>query len=405
MKAGSFVLPLLALIACAGWLVSRHHSAPAVRAENESLRQPSAARTSQPETRSSPRTRAAAAKAPIDWKKIAADQPAGIDVSTRWETQVQQLLDEMTTAELADALDEILALDPPPHSVDYLEQLVMNPLIRRNPRLALDRFIDRAQDSPDALSWLPGKAFAAWLEKNPPDAADWLDRQIAAGTFAANSPVRRQLEGVLMTHLLVTDADAAAARIAAAPPARRGDLLKSVSFQNFAEEKQQNFAAIVRSQLSEAESSAVIAQPAGIIANLGGYDKVTDYLRRVAATPAERAAAIATAGHARISATQRKLTRADFDEFHDWAATQSPAATADRATARLLANAAMNSRFTTFDEIAAIAAGTRETSGNEEILSVFLESPAARANQPAARLLAEKISDPTRRAEILQQLK
>ncbi len=47
----------------------------------------------------------------------------------------------------------------------------------------------------------------------------------------------------------------------------------------------------------------------------------------------------------------------------------------------------------------------QKSSGNDQVIISFLESYAARSNIEEAEHLADMISDPARRAEVLKQLK
>jgi hypothetical protein len=58
-----------------------------------------------------------------------------------------------------------------------------------------------------------------------------------------------------------------------------------------------------------------------------------------------------------------------------------------------------------FSEAAELAVQYNDASGNDDVLSTFLDRGPARQNKEQARLLAEKISDPKRREEILKSLK
>ena len=58
-----------------------------------------------------------------------------------------------------------------------------------------------------------------------------------------------------------------------------------------------------------------------------------------------------------------------------------------------------------FSAAAGLAVDYSAASGDDEVLATFLASWAAKSNKAAARILAGKISDETRRAEILNFLK
>jgi hypothetical protein len=57
-----------------------------------------------------------------------------------------------------------------------------------------------------------------------------------------------------------------------------------------------------------------------------------------------------------------------------------------------------------FNHVAALAVQYHEASGNDDVLSEFLKSRAIDTHRDEARILAGKISDETRREEILGNL-
>jgi hypothetical protein len=74
-------------------------------------------------------------------------------------------------------------------------------------------------------------------------------------------------------------------------------------------------------------------------------------------------------------------------------------------TGEALAEASQDSEEFGFAQASKLALEYHQSSGNDEVLIAFLESYAARSNLEEALPLAEKISDPQKREEILEQLK
>ncbi len=141
------------------------------------------------------------------------------------------------------------------------------------------------------------------------------------------------------------------------------------------------------------------------LAGNDGFSKVTEFLDRIQATPAERSACVEQAAESssRSISHRNKITREDIDTMREWVSQQAPEST-DSVTGEALANALQGSRKMEFSEAAELAVQYHEASGNNDVLSSFLEGWPARQNKEQARVLAGKISDPKRREEILKNL-
>jgi hypothetical protein len=324
----------------------------------------------------------------------------------------QQRLLTMSKEELVAALDEIAALDLPQKSRDQLEQMLIGPLAQKDPELALTKFIDRIQENHGMMGWQLANAMQQWAKKDPSSAIAWFDRQIAAGKFDSKSldgksRTRLQFEGNLINLLLSSDPDAAGRRLAALPEDQRDETLSQFSFQPFKEENQAAFAKLVRDQIPEKEQARTLARKASsLVNNDGGYSKVTEFLDRIQATPAERTACVEQAAESKLFNTslQKTITRENLDAMREWVTAQAPESTST-VTGKALANASYNEnvRKIEFPEAANLA--FEYDAGDGAVLSSFLAGWQAVQNKERIRLLVDKISDPKRREEILKRLK
>lgn len=422
LKTSSLIPPLVALVVAGVWIGSQRRSISALESESVVLQKHiAAARTSGPGVDSAaakpaPPAKAAKDKEPLDWKKVAAQfeemQRSGGMGDMRTMMKLQQRLRSMTKEEIIAALDEIAALDLPEQSRDMLEQMLIGPLAQKDPELVLGKFIDRLGDKDGSMSWMLSNALQEWAKKDPAKATAWFDQQIAAGKFDSKtldgkSRSRLQFEGTMISVLLDTDPSGAASRLGAMPEDQREDALSNWSFQQLKEESQVAFAKLVRDQVPEKDQTSTLAQQASrMVGNDEGYSKVTEFMDRIAATPAERAACVEEAAESRIRSLShsKKIAAEDLDAMRAWASTQSPDQV-NTLTGKALANAGQGNGGTKFEDAAALAVQYHEASGNDEVLSSFLDGWAARRNKDQARILAEKISDPKRRGEILEKLK
>ncbi|MEI6494344.1 MAG: hypothetical protein WCO94_17495 [Verrucomicrobiota bacterium] len=95
-----------------------------------------------------------------------------------------------------------------------LEQMLIGPLIEKDPEYALTHFIDCLQDEQSGIKWHLPNALREWAKQDPAKANAWLDQQIAAGKFDSRtldgkSQFRMQFEGVMLGILFPSDPDAA----------------------------------------------------------------------------------------------------------------------------------------------------------------------------------------------------
>jgi hypothetical protein len=420
LKTPLLIPPVVALAIAGVWLGSQHRTISTLEQESAILQKAIAARTSgsssdSPRSKPTSPAKAAKDKEPIDWQKIAAQfaemRQAGGGGDMRTMMRFHQRLQAMSKEELVTALNEIAILDLPAETRNMLEQMILGPLVEKDPELALTQFIDRIQENDGSLSWQLSTAMQQWAKKDPAAAIAWFDQQIAAGKFDSKSldgknSARLQFEGNLIHVLLSSDPDAAGQRLAGLPAEQRDEALSQFSRQLLEEKDQLAFANLVRNQVPEKEQARTLAQQASRLVNDEGYSKVTEFLDRIQATPAERTASVERAAENRIQSIsfRKKVTREDLDSMREWVTSQAPEKTG-AVTGKVLADASQNGRKMEFSEAAELAVQYHDASGNDEVLSAFLDGWPARQNKEQARLLAEKISDPKRREEILENLK
>jgi hypothetical protein len=163
---------------------------------------------------------------------------------------------------------------------------------------------------------------------------------------------------------------------------------------------------MVRDQVPAKEQAETLAQQASRLVGDEGYAKVTGFMDRIAATPAERVACVEQAAESRIRSIsyQKKVTREDLDTLREWAKTQAPDST-DRVTGKALVTSIQGGGKMDFAEASELAVHYHEASGNDDVLASFLDGHAARSNKDQARVLAGKITDAERREEILKEFR
>jgi hypothetical protein len=419
MKPASVIPPVVALILVAGWIVPQRVSMGVVEKEIVRLRRNIAA--ARPPSSATSHDPLEKRRKIIEWTKLGTQfqsnpMMSGIAIigampDPREAMRFRQRMNAMSTAEIIAALDEIAALDLPHKVRENLEWTLLDCMARKEPAAALGLLESRGLMKSSLYQYLISGTLKAWAHKDPAAAGAWFDRQIAAGTFDSKaldgvSSSRRSLESTFILILLGSSPEAAARRLAALPEDQRSDVLSMYDFSSVPEDSQAAYAALIRAQVPAKDQAATIASQMTNLIKRGDYSAATAYLDRIAATPAERLASAMKAiqDMRPISPDSGKLAREDFDALREWVGVQSPESV-DKVTAEALGKGANGDYSITFAAAADLAVEYSLQSGNDEVLAGFLTSNAARRNKAVARDLAAKISDETRRAEILEFLK
>ena len=422
LKASYIIPPAVALVVVAIWNVSQWRAVSASEDQERSLRNridtaktAHASGTSKSSGSRSVKTKAASGSEPIDWKDMAAriremEEDDGMG-DFRMMMAFEKRVSEMNEEELLAALEEISQLGLDAEAKASLEEMLVVPLIEKDPELALTKFANRIPLDDDGVASELSTALGAWAKKDPVAAAAWFDKQIAAGTFDSKSldgqsQIRMEFEAALVGELLESDMSAASQRIAALPDEQRREALEQISFSELSPAAQKAYAELVRGLVPQDERAGSFTHVISDLITDGGYAKVTSFLDDIQATPEERAVSARQAANSQLEeiACERAVTREDVDAMRAWLDRQAPG-TADRVTGEALADAAQEDGEFGFEDASKLALEYHKSSGNDEVLVAFLESFAARSNLEEALPLADKISDPKLRNEVLKRLK
>ena len=410
--------PAVALVLVGTWLGVQQLSISAMESENGLLRKAiAAARLVAPANDFAHGKTALADKAPadtnpLDWEKLAGQfvelQKSGGTGDPRPMLRFQQRLQAMNRDQILAALDEIAALNLPAASRSLLEQPLITALMEQDPESVLTRFTDRLGGRDEAMDRQLAAALNAWAKLDPRKAADWFDRQIAAGKFDSTSldgrsPARMRFEGALLGVLLTSDPASAAGRLAALPEDQRGEAIGNAALSPPGGKALATFARLVRTQVPANDQAAAFARQAGQWVAQGGYASVTAYLGGIRLTADERIGCIEQAAATRIFSNNKRIAAADLDALREWVGSQAPQLT-DSITGKVLCTAALGNLKLDFAQAAELAIQYSQASGNDNVLIALVENWAARSNKDEARALAERITDVKRRAEILKRL-
>jgi RNA polymerase sigma factor (sigma-70 family) len=406
MKSSSLIPPVVALILAGAWTGTKYHSLSATEARNEVLRHEIA----QANTTKTPATvKLTEDDRPIDWQKLASEKGNGPEFQ-----RFQKRLTPMSQEDLIATLDQIAALELSNTRRSELESAVITPLMEIDPEWVLNHFTDRLRE---ALP-LPS-AFELWAKKDLVKATAWLDAQIAAGNLDSKrlddtdgrQQPRNAFEFWLIDVLLASDPAAAARRLSSITEKQRQLVMSSLanSMSNWVlnepltEGNHLAFANLVRSQLPVHLQVPMLADCLPYTWDVEEFPKFNAYMDVIEATPEERISCAEAFAENRIRDVGGRpdVTLDDLEALRGDFAKISPQ-NVDTMTARSLAAAVKGT--TGFSSVSGLAVGLQERSGSDAVLATFLEIVAiSNRDKELGRKLAGKVSDETRRAEILKR--
>ena len=413
MKSTPLIPPLIALIVAGAWTGTKYQSLSAVEASNGHMREEIAA--VRPPKTAAP-VKLTKDDGPIDWKRLAAEDAYGPE--TR---RFVKRLESMTREEMIDAFDRIAKLDCSKERRSTLESSVVKPLMQMDPEWVLNYFAERLRDNSEQQRLLLGGAFELWARKDLGKATAWFDSQITAGNFTSKqldenlgSQTRHLFESRLLDLLLASDPAAAARRLGALPEKQRESVMTRLCYgmankilnAPLTEGNHLAFANLVRSQLPSNRQVPVLAACVPYFLGTEEFPKFNAYMDVIEATPAERisCAEIYSGNSILMRSNKREVTLDDLTVMREQFAEISPQAV-DAMTARSLA-AAVKGRNSSmmFPQASKLAVELLESSGSDAVLATLLEiADFEPADKTLGRELAGKVSDASRRAEILKR--
>ncbi len=409
MKAPSLIPPVVALILAGAWTGTKYHSLSATEARNGLLRDEIAEARS---VKTPTPIKVTNDDGSIDWDKLAAEEGVGPEMR-----RFQKRLTSMSLEEMSGVLDQIAALEVSKDRRIELESAVIGPLAKIDPAWVLEHFKDRLLDSVDQRNLRLEFVFQTWAKADLMKATAWFDLQISSGNFDGKqldedrrSQSRNLFEASLMAVLLAVDPAAADLRLSVIPESQRSYLMFHLSHQ-ICDTTLENgnhlaFTNLVRNHLPKDQQASILLDACGLME--GEFPKLIAYMDKVEAAPAERIACleIYSAGCIVKLSGQRKVTVDDLKSIRERFAEISPAAVDNMTANSLIEAAKIRHTSMLFPQAAGLAVELAEASGNDAVLTRFLEiAPFDKMDKNLGRELAAKISDETRREEILKRFK
>lgn len=411
MKPIYWIIPAAALAGVAVWNVKTSSELKKVAAENHTLR----SRLSPSGPRASTTNRRGEAKpaTPAEWKNIAAKltgETGDTEESLQEILTLQDRVAAMSDAELATALENMESMDLTQDERDSLEELLIDPLIEKNPQLALEKFADQIKTDEDGMGWKLSEALANWAKNDLAGATKWLDSQIASGTFEAKSLdghnfLLLDYEAAVVSELLAQNPAEAERRIGALDEDLRREALERITFSDLGNAAQETYAKLIRSLVPADERSGSFVYIMDQLVPERGFEGVDAFFQQTHASEEEKSVASQQAANVNISeiASERSVTSADIDAMRTWLQKYSPNEV-NKVTGEALAEATQDGGEFTFDQASALVKQYHQQSGDDQVIIGFLKSFAARSNLEEALPLAQLIANPARRQEILDEL-
>lgn len=419
MKPVHFLPPAVALVVAILWIGGQKRSIARLHEESEVLR----VQIAEAKERASSNGGVEAERGPaavkeqggeFDWKEIAgkvlAMQRSGRMGNMRTFLELQEKLMSMSGAELAALLDEINGLGLTSDERGALEGMLIGPLIEKDPKLALERFIDRAQDVRSGMSWQLSRAMGKWATEDLAAATAWFDKQLAAGVFETkaldgNREAMTRFEASLLGPLLASDPGAAAARLEGMSAEEIQDVFQGAG-NGLDKDRHRAYADLLRQKVEVDDSGGMIADFVAGQARSEGYQEASECLDRIAASPDERSASVGQVAESRFQTMMfmKKPGREDIDELRTWAESEVPGS-ADEATGRALEGMLSAGNRADFSEVAELATHYVDAGGSDAVLEPLLRSYQAQIHEDEAMALLGKISDEELRAELEERLK
>ena len=415
MKSTSLIPPFVALVVAGVWTGTKYQSLTATEARNGLLRAEIAdARTFKPQAP----VKLTKDDGPIDWQKLATESENGPEMQ-----RFIKRLESMAREEMIAALDQIAALEISKKRRGALEWAVVNPLAQIDPEWVLNRFTDRLREDRNQQTLPLTQAFALWATRDLAQATAWFDAQIAAGNLNTKQldqdsdwQPRHLFEAELIDVLLASDPAAAARRLVAFPENQRKSVLSRmcnkmtnrVRNEPLTEGNHLAFANLVRSQLPANLTTSILSDCLPYTWGTEEFPKFNAYMDVIEATPEERMvhAEDFSGNYIRMLSNKRKVTLDDLNLMRIQFAEIS-SQDVDAMTARSLAAAMVGRNGSMmFTQASALAVGLSKVSASDAVLATFLEiSIFDEPDKKLGRELAGKVSDETRRAEILKRFK
>jgi len=313
----------------------------------------------------------------------------------------------MNPEEILAAFDEIPKTNP---SRTELEDLLLAPLVKLAPELALERLGDRITSDPSTFDNLLADALCALTKTDPKKAAAWLDDKIDKGLFDSEvlgkpSQGWWRMESALIRAMLVTNPTEASRRAAGIDPKNREHILMSAMHSQIIEPAEQAAYGKLCREFLDDEKMLTIVGWMSVELRQDSYQEISAFWDRFGATRKERAtvaAQVARKPIQRMVAQSRKVTPEDLDAMRAWV-TSEGSRKVETITGGAIGEVA-NSKSAGIAEAMVLFNHYYEGNPNDGLIVGFLGWPVVQADKPLFQSLFQKLSNDRVRANLLKDL-
>ncbi|MFT4175183.1 MAG: hypothetical protein QM627_00870 [Luteolibacter sp.] len=343
-----------------------------------------------------------------DWLRIGHRMIKG-QSSSLFMMELEDVLKTLSEDELLTALKDVSGLPLEWNTRNFLISRLVQQLAKTNPEAAIVWLMDSKQEDRAPFS---SELFSRWLQSDPQRALEWYDRKLADGAFdtkmlSGRNVMRAGFEGNVIAHLFKSDPAAIADRLRDLPAGMRVDALRDVDVPKAGATERRFYVQLLRDFLSEKEVKDEMGRIAfGLFSGDDSrYARISEFLTQVQATPEEREGAVAMLWTA-VGDYVRRRGEAPVEALsglRSWMEHETPSSV-DRITGRAIFSLLNGNEMETGEAVAFIQSCLQKGADPDILIGGCIDGIASK-DRDAARALAEKITNPERRATILNQLK
>lgn len=249
------------------------------------------------------------------------------------QLQVEMLIEQMSEAELLQAIDDLMIGDLNEYDRRELLTRLVDRLSKVNPIEALQKSISLAGQI--AEEGTPGtcyisQSFGHWMQSDSKNAIAWLDEQLRTQELFAHPSLRGEdlrmgLETAVIQEFLKKETALAQERLDLLSPGQRQSVLSSVRPRP-SRDQDHELMEFYRKNIPNTSVSTIATMVEGLVRR-EGFERVDSFLSNIAASEEERLVSVKAAiKHSSYNARRKSSvpTREHIAEIHNWVSNYFP---------------------------------------------------------------------------------
>ncbi len=315
----------------------------------------------------------------------------------------------MSSSELLELLDSIPRDRMSDDQIREIEIHVLPFLVKKDPKLAMDRFFDKVDGSGKNATYeaiLGSIGIRALAENNPAEACAWMARRFTeekSGSLNLMNfgTLHCRFEMELFKSIYKTSPEHATGRLKSLSDEEAEAMLKGVFMTKEPQQTRAIYAGLVRNRMSEDQATRIFQ--ASVTNSNMNYDQIAQFLEDVSAPPALVDECVDSAVERQFQriADERKITIEDIEAMRSWAGPRNTHL--DFLTGKALGGTVSASGMD-YEDAEQLVLNSFESTRNNQVLAGFLTS-GARLHKDEALKLAERISDVVLRNDTIEKIK